>query len=72
MVGIVVREHDAAVRHRPAARAGMGQQLPRLDDGFWDVAATEYGRVGKAVDEVDDEQAEGALSGSGVPKPWRA
>ena len=39
----------------------MGQQLPRLDDGFGDVAATEYGRVGKAVDEVDDEQAEGGL-----------
>src|SRR2546429_2749000 len=33
----------------------------RLRDGFGDVAAAEDGRVGKAVDEVDDEQAERGL-----------
>src|SRR5256885_17126643 len=39
----------------------MGQQVLRLRDGFGDVAAAEDGRVGKAVDEVDDEQAERGL-----------
>ncbi|MNT84839.1 hypothetical protein D3C72_2249200 [compost metagenome] len=58
-VGIVVREHDAAVRNRPAVGARVGQQVPRLRDGLGYVAAAQHGRVGKAVDEVHDQQAKG-------------
>src|SRR5690606_14454285 len=57
VVGASVREHNACVRYRPPTLARFFEQRHRVFDGVRNVSAAKNSRVGKAVDQVDDQQA---------------
>ncbi|MNT75894.1 hypothetical protein D3C72_2148390 [compost metagenome] len=58
MVGAIVGIHDAAVRDGPAFAPRHREQRHGVGDGIADIAAAEDRRIGKAVDEVHDQQPE--------------
>ena len=64
----VVGEDHAGVGHGHAALAAEGEQPHRRLDRLVDVAAAELGRVGEAVDEIDDEQRRLLAESEPVPE----